>query len=377
MPFSRVNFTYTGGPQVFPTNFALGVLEEDHVTVTVNGQLDGLGNLRPFAHTYDAGTGEVTVTEPLTIGWTGSIFRTVPLDTLIVDFEANADVTKRNLSRSSKQVLMAVQEARDERAADSLAINEAVDAVEALQASIAADVATVEAGAAAVEAALVVVGNAEDILVDAEAATAALTAGLADINSRASKAANLSDLTDISTAQTNFGMSAFFKTLLSWVDAAAARTALGLGALAQSSSVLFSNIAAAAVRLSSEGITTPTDTELSTTLWVKTYADSIAHAIAQTWQDMTASRAFGTSYQNLTGKPISVVVRATNIGGAIVTGEVSINNSTWTVVDKYSHNVGSTFTDHHQVAFVVPPGQYYRSVYVSGNATLTTWMELR
>jgi hypothetical protein len=119
MIYSRVSFTYNGGPQVFPTNFALGVLTKDHIKVYVNGQVDGLGAPIEYAFTYNSGTGEVTITTALTIGWTGTINRTVPIDTLFVDFENNADVTKRNLSLSTKQVLMAVQEAADGRQADS------------------------------------------------------------------------------------------------------------------------------------------------------------------------------------------------------------------------------------------------------------------
>lgn len=148
MAYSRVPFTYTGGPQVFPTNFALGVLEVDHITVTVNGVVDGLGNPVEYAFTYNNATGNVTVTDTLTIGQSGFITRAVPVDALIADFEAGADVSKRNLVRAVKQTLMAVQEAADGREADSILINETVEDVNTLIASIADDVAAVNAAAA-------------------------------------------------------------------------------------------------------------------------------------------------------------------------------------------------------------------------------------
>lgn len=54
-----------------------------------------------------------------------------------------------------------------------------------------------------------------------------------------------------------------------------ARANLGLGAMALKENVAFADIAAAAVRLSSEGLLSPTDAELATALWAKAYADSV------------------------------------------------------------------------------------------------------
>lgn len=99
--------------------------------------------------------------------------------------------------------------------------------------------------------------------------------------------------------------------------------------------------------------------------------------VSQTWQDMTASRAFGTSYQNTTGGPITFNPRATTTAGSTVQLETSPNNSTWTVVYKVSHNIGSTFTDSSMGTVVVPDTFYYRCQNVAGTNTLTAWMELR
>jgi hypothetical protein len=153
MAYSRVPFTYTGGPQVFPTNFALGVLEVDHIRVTVDGVVDGLGDPVEYAFTYNTANGDVTVTDALTPGQTGTINRVVPIDALIADFEAGADVSKRNFVRAVKHTLMAVQEAADGRQADSELINETVATINAIADGIEDNVAQTAADRAATEAA--------------------------------------------------------------------------------------------------------------------------------------------------------------------------------------------------------------------------------
>ncbi len=97
----------------------------------------------------------------------------------------------------------------------------------------------------------------------------------------------------------------------------------------------------------------------------------------QTWQDVTGARAFGTSYQNTTGTAITFNPRATTAGSSHISLETSPDNSTWTVVFKVNHNVGSTWTDSSIGSVVVPNNFYYRCRSVSGTNTLTTWMELR
>lgn len=88
--------------------------------------------------------------------------------------------------------------------------------------------------------------------------------------------------------------------------------------------------------------------------------------VGQTWQNMLASRAGGTSYQNLTGRPIVVSVRvgATGSGRDL---QVSTDNATWVTV-----MTSSTIEIYQQTA-IVPPNHYYRIL----TGSIGTWAELR
>jgi hypothetical protein len=208
MAYSRVPFTYTSGPQVFPTSFALGVLEADHIRVTVDGVVDGLGDPVEYAFTYNATTGDVTVLDTLTSGQTGVIQRSVPLDELVADFEAGDDVSKRNLVRATKQTLMAVQEAADGREADNILITETVETINDIAASIEDNVAQTTADRIAAEAAADTAVPAA-ATATAQAAIATTQAGLATAANTAAQSAK----TAAETAATN-------------ADADAAQTAL-------------------------------------------------------------------------------------------------------------------------------------------------------
>jgi hypothetical protein len=89
----------------------------------------------------------------------------------------------------------------------------------------------------------------------------------------------------------------------------------------------------------------------------------------QTWQDLTASRALGTTYYNTTGKPIQFNVRLTySAGGSSTTitiGGVSFG------ADTASGNQNA-----YKGGFIVPPGSSYLVTNNSG-VTLGTWLELR
>lgn len=89
------------------------------------------------------------------------------------------------------------------------------------------------------------------------------------------KADNLAGLNNVDTSLTSgLGFSTYMKDLRSTASKAALQTALDLLGLAYKSSVLFTDVNGAAVRLSSEGYATPTDTEFATTAWVEGFLRS-------------------------------------------------------------------------------------------------------
>lgn len=102
--------------------------------------------------------------------------------------------------------------------------------------------------------------------------------------------------------------------------------------------------------------------------------------VGQVWQDVAASRAVNTSYQNATGKPISVSVRSNNNtnNGAVNYFQVSVDNASWV-------NIGWTPPDDgingfpvliSQGPFIVPPAHYYR-YNTNISASISEWKELR
>ena len=103
-------------------------------------------------------------------------------------------------------------------------------------------------------------------------------------------------------------------------------------------------------------------------------ADAIAAravGIGQTWQDLTGSRSTSTSYQNTTGRPITV-----NVAGVQGTSDngrafqVSSDNSSWITVGR----VGANNNVHSGCSVIVPAGWYYR---LNGSMVGFSWAELR
>ena len=180
MSLTRLTFTYAGGPQVFSTNFALGVLETDHIFVSVDGNVDGQGNQVFSNFTYDKNTGNVTITDTLTIGDTGTIARVVPIESLITSFEeGGTDVTRRNLDRMAKQVLMSAQQIRDQSDADNQRIDQFLDEVVEDVAELTQDAQ--DAAASSVQSALAAQGAALDAAESEQAAKDAAQAAEVEV----------------------------------------------------------------------------------------------------------------------------------------------------------------------------------------------------
>ena len=87
----------------------------------------------------------------------------------------------------------------------------------------------------------------------------------------------------------------------------------------------------------------------------------------QTWQDVKASRAVSTSYQNTTGRPIMIALSGLGGGGEV---QVSTNNSTWVTVGR----LGQSGFSELSANIIVPAGHYYRQ---NGGSLPTDWAELR
>lgn len=93
---------------------------------------------------------------------------------------------------------------------------------------------------------------------------------------------------------------------------------------------------------------------------------------SQTWTDVKASRAKDTSYQNTTGKPISVAIDVTH-GDQLATLQASANGSDWV-------DIGSGLSSFRSNLFcVVPNGHYYKltETGTGGVITINKWAELR
>lgn len=88
----------------------------------------------------------------------------------------------------------------------------------------------------------------------------------------------------------------------------------------------------------------------------------------QTWQDVTGSRASGTTYYNTTGKPIAISIR---IGiTATSTNYLAVNGVT--IAQNSGNGTGSGVA---QIVAIVPPGGNY--LYTAGGGSVIAWNELR
>lgn len=102
---------------------------------------------------------------------------------------------------------------------------------------------------------------------------------------------------------------------------------------------------------------------------VKLPAGSQIPGVGQTWQNVTASRAYAQSYNNLTDKPITVLLSCSPAGAGSQNVTITVGGV----------NIGTISTTNGSAAgnatFIVPPNTSYS---VSGtNSTLVNWSELR
>lgn len=91
----------------------------------------------------------------------------------------------------------------------------------------------------------------------------------------------------------------------------------------------------------------------------------------QTWQNVTGSRAIGTTYTNSTGYPIFVAISGTGGGANGLWGVTLSSAITFYTPSTYTVNVWTCAT------FVVPNGGTYQLSQQGSNVTLQNWSELR
>jgi len=94
-------------------------------------------------------------------------------------------------------------------------------------------------------------------------------------------------------------------------------------------------------------------------------------ATAQTWQNMTASRALGTTYTNSTGYPIQVSVITNGAGSANNSNQMTVSGN---VVNQWVMNTSGGMVPNPSSTAIVPNGATYS---VAASHALITWWELR
>lgn len=158
------------------------------------------------------------------------------------------------------------------------------------------------------------------------------------------------------TAVKNGAFSAYYDASVKLATSATGVTVTG---------ALSATTAAGAWFLDEDNMASNSATKIPSQQSVKAYVDNLALGVGQTWQNVTASRAAGTSYQNTTGKPIVVAIRGDTNSTHYL--QVSTDNATWVTV-------ASTIASNANLSLIVPNGNYYR---LTSGATFIGWSELR
>ena len=97
----------------------------------------------------------------------------------------------------------------------------------------------------------------------------------------------------------------------------------------------------------------------------------------QTWQDLTASRAFATTYTNTTGKPILICITISQTASNnITTATISVNSLLIITVQVQGAATGG---ENFQLTTLVPSGATYivPTPVGAGGGSINRWVELR
>lgn len=96
-------------------------------------------------------------------------------------------------------------------------------------------------------------------------------------------------------------------------------------------------------------------------------AASMLGGVGQSWQDVSGSRALGTTYTNTTGRPIALSLRTSPINSSFV----NLTVGGVLIARRWG---GETWAPEIPVFGIVPPGATY---VVTGSNALQSWCELR
>lgn len=118
--------------------------------------------------------------------------------------------------------------------------------------------------------------------------------------------------------------------------------------------------------------TAGTDTSRAVTAaGVEAHMNGNALGWNQTWQNVTGSRALGTTYTNTTSHPIDVLVCAVVTNGGNLSLNLNGGGNIQVIGGGAANGVHNTF------GFTVPAGQTYALNAISGTPALISWQELR
>jgi len=115
MALTRINKVGDGVTTVFNVNFTLGYISESHVTAQVEGEVDGLGGKIYRTITFDSYDMLRLSGDPVPNGTVVHFERTVPKDSLLVDFSNGDNLDEKNLDTMQLQILHITMEAIDGR----------------------------------------------------------------------------------------------------------------------------------------------------------------------------------------------------------------------------------------------------------------------
>jgi len=185
---------------------------------------------------------------------------------------------------------------------------------------------------------------------------------------------NLLDGATVTTAEINILDGGTAATATTLVDADRLVANDG-GTMVQVALTDISTYAFTALSIDEDDMVSDSASKLPTQQSVKAYVDATVAAstsvgVGQTWQDVSASRAIGTSYQNTAGRAIMVNVCGASSGSQYL--EVSTDGTTWVQVAECSKNGGDTH--RATLSAIIPDTHYYR---YTGASSITVWAELR